>query len=110
GAREGMRAALTTVVGTTLGNALLLAAIAVRLELGGQERRHVVRNLGLDRRGLSDLARHPGMAPRRRDRRREPAARARASLARLCGCAIEPENDRVFHGLLAAVRRSQLAG
>jgi homoserine/homoserine lactone efflux protein len=30
GAREGMRAALTTVVGTTLGNALLLAAIALR--------------------------------------------------------------------------------
>jgi homoserine/homoserine lactone efflux protein len=31
GAREGMRAALTTVVGTTLGNALLLAAIAFGL-------------------------------------------------------------------------------
>jgi threonine/homoserine/homoserine lactone efflux protein len=31
GAREGMRAALTTVVGTTLGNALLLAAIACGL-------------------------------------------------------------------------------
>ena len=31
GAREGMRAALTTVVGTTLGNAVLLAAIAFGL-------------------------------------------------------------------------------
>jgi threonine/homoserine/homoserine lactone efflux protein len=31
GAREGMRAALTTVVGTTLGNALLLVAIAFGL-------------------------------------------------------------------------------
>src|SRR5262245_48916109 len=31
GAREGTRAALTTVVGTTLGNALLLAAIAFGL-------------------------------------------------------------------------------
>jgi threonine/homoserine/homoserine lactone efflux protein len=31
GAREGMRAALTIVVGTTLGNALLLAAIAFGL-------------------------------------------------------------------------------
>jgi homoserine/homoserine lactone efflux protein len=31
GAREGMRAALTAVVGTTLGNALLLAAIAFGL-------------------------------------------------------------------------------
>jgi homoserine/homoserine lactone efflux protein len=31
GAREGLRAALTTVVGTTLGNALLLAAIAFGL-------------------------------------------------------------------------------
>jgi homoserine/homoserine lactone efflux protein len=31
GAREGMRAALTTVVGTTLGNAVLLAAIALGL-------------------------------------------------------------------------------
>jgi len=34
GAREGMRAALTTVVGTTLGNALLLAAIAFGLSWG----------------------------------------------------------------------------
>ena len=31
GAREGTRAALTTVVGTTLGNAVLLAAIAFGL-------------------------------------------------------------------------------
>ena len=31
GARQGMRAALTTVVGTTLGNAVLLAAIALGL-------------------------------------------------------------------------------
>jgi threonine/homoserine/homoserine lactone efflux protein len=31
GAREGMRAALTTVIGTTLGNAVLLAAIAFGL-------------------------------------------------------------------------------
>jgi threonine/homoserine/homoserine lactone efflux protein len=31
GAREGMRAALTTVLGTTLGNAVLLAAIAFGL-------------------------------------------------------------------------------
>src|SRR5947209_10242587 len=31
GAREGIRAALTTVVGTTLGNALLIAAIAFGL-------------------------------------------------------------------------------
>jgi homoserine/homoserine lactone efflux protein len=31
GAREGLRAALTTIVGTTLGNALLLAAIAFGL-------------------------------------------------------------------------------
>jgi threonine/homoserine/homoserine lactone efflux protein len=31
GAREGMRAALTTVVGTTLGNAVLLGAIAFGL-------------------------------------------------------------------------------
>src|SRR6266446_4166834 len=31
GAREGTRAALTTVIGTTLGNALLLAAIAFGL-------------------------------------------------------------------------------
>jgi homoserine/homoserine lactone efflux protein len=31
GAREGMRAALTTVIGTTLGNAVLLAAIALGL-------------------------------------------------------------------------------
>src|SRR5215831_21106125 len=31
GAREGTRAALTTVAGTTLGNAVLLAAIALGL-------------------------------------------------------------------------------
>ena len=31
GAREGIRAALTTVVGTTVGNAVLLAAIALGL-------------------------------------------------------------------------------
>jgi threonine/homoserine/homoserine lactone efflux protein len=31
GASQGIRAALTTVVGTTLGNALLLAAIALGL-------------------------------------------------------------------------------
>src|SRR5436305_15339398 len=37
GAREGTRAALTTVIGTTLGNAVLLAAIAFGL-------RWVIRN------------------------------------------------------------------
>jgi threonine/homoserine/homoserine lactone efflux protein len=69
GASQGIRAALTTVAGTTLGNAILLAAIAF---------------------GLSWVARHPGVASRRRQRQRGRSRKARAFLARLCGRAVQP--------------------
>src|SRR5437868_6394886 len=42
GAREGTRAALTTVIGTTLGNAVLLAAIAFGLGDRSRARANVV--------------------------------------------------------------------
>src|SRR5262245_36843510 len=110
GAREGTRAALTTVVGTTLGNAVLLAAIAFGLSW-------VVRNAAT----LFEILRWVGAAyliwlgiqawrHAGEDSGRRSAARACACLARLRRCAIEPEDDRVFHGILAAVRRSHLAG
>ena len=67
GASRGIRTALMTVAGTTLGNAVLLAGIAFGLNdsenLGGS-----VRSSSLDRRGLLGLAGHSGMAARRRKR------------------------------------------
>ena len=65
GAREGTRAALTTVVGTTLGNAVLLAAIAFGLSWVVRNAAtlfEILRWVG----GLSDLARHPSVASCRR--------------------------------------------
>ena len=66
GAREGTRAALTTVVGTTLGNAVLLAAIAFGLSW-------VIRNAAM----LFDILRWIG--PRARSR--SSGSRRRATLA-----------------------------
>src|SRR6516164_3718137 len=107
GAREGTRAALTTVVGTTLGNAVLLGAIAFGLSW-------VVRNAAT----LFEILRWVGAAyliwlgiqAWRHAGEGSAADLPRARLARLCRCAVEPEDDCVFHGVLAAVRRSQLAG
>jgi homoserine/homoserine lactone efflux protein len=70
GASQGIRAALTTVAGTTLGNAILLAAIAFGLSW-------VLRNAAI----LFDILRqrHPGRS-----------GQAREFLARLCGRAVQP--------------------
>ena len=109
GATHGVRAALTTVLGTTIGNAILISAIALGLELRAQECRRIVRSLALGGRGLSRLARHSGVARRGASRRRA-AACARAFLARHGRGADQSEDHRVFHGVPAAIRRSVLAG
>ena len=62
GARQGVRPALVTVAGTSVGNAILLAAIALGLGLGSAERGSAFCRTALGRRGLFDLARHSGLA------------------------------------------------
>src|SRR5215510_12060307 len=110
GAREGTRAALTTVAGTTLGNAVLLAAIALGLSW-------VVRNAAT----LFEILRWVGAAyliwlgiQAWRHAGEDSAAdlpRGHVHVWRgFAARAVEPEDDRVFHGVLAAVRRSHLAG
>ena len=110
GATRGVRAALTTVAGTTLGNALLLAAIALGLNwvhahadllftalrwtgaayliwLGVQAWRHAGEGGDADPRDGP----HPF--------RSRPACRA-----------VQSEDDRFLHRLPAAVHRSAAAG
>ena len=90
GASQGIRAALTTVAGTTLGNAILLAAIAFGLSW-------VLRNAAI----LFDILRWVGAAYliwlgiqawRHAGANGTPAAagQAREFLARLCGRAVQP--------------------
>src|ERR1700750_694276 len=101
GAREGTRAALITVVGTTLGNAVLLAAIAFGLSW-------VVRNAVM----LFEVLRWIGAAyliwlgiqAWRHAGETGAAAAPRGQLHVWRGF-IQPEKHRVFHGFLAAVRR-----
>ena len=62
GATRGLRPALATVVGTTLGNALLLTAIAFGLSLGAGQCADPVRGHGLGGRGVPRLSRRPGLA------------------------------------------------
>ena len=80
----------------------------LRSELGAQERSHTVRHLALGRGCLSDLARRPGLASRRRERRHGRPARACPFLARYHGRALKPEDDCLLHGFPAAVCRSSL--
>ena len=111
GAREGTRAALTAVVGTTLGNAVLLAAIAFGLSW-------VVRNAVM----LFEVLRWIGAAyliwlgiqAWRHAGETGPTAAPPSGHLHVwrgfCGCAIQPEKHRVFHRFLAAVCRSRPSG
>ena len=106
GATRGVRAALTTVAGTTLGNAVLLAAIA-----SGLNWVHAHADLlftALRWTGAAYLIwlgvqawRHAGEGERGARRQRPRALRARPS-----GRALQSEDDRLLHRLPAAVHRS----
>ena len=110
GATRGVRAALTTVAGTTLGNALLLAAIALGLELGPRACGPVVHRAALDRRGLSDLAWRAGVATRRGGGRAAPGDGPHSLRSRPACRPVQSEDDRLLHCLPAAVHRSATAG
>ena len=106
GASQGVRAALITVAGTTLGNALLIAAIALGLSW-------VLRT----RSGCSKCCAGPappiwsGSASRHGATPatgRGAAQPAREFLARHVGGADQSEDHRVLHGVPAAIRRSGL--
>ena len=66
GATRGVRAALTTVAGTTLGNALLLAAIALGLSWVHAHADLLFTRAALDWGRLPRLARRAGVAARGR--------------------------------------------
>jgi LysE type translocator len=106
GATQGVRAALTTVAGTTLGNTFLLAAIAFGLNWVLKNATVLFEVL----RCLSRLARHPGLAGRWNEQQSRRAWRPGQFCARRAGRGVEPEDDCVFHGFPAAVYRSRSAG
>ena len=109
GATQGVRAALTTVAGTTVGNVLLLASIAIGLNW-------VVAHAGL----LFEALRWVGAAYlvwlgiqawRNAGRSGEDAEGHRPAtvLARSDRRAVQSENHRVLHRLPAPIPRSRLA-
>ena len=110
GATRGVRPALATVVGTTLGNALLLTAIALGLSwvlANALILFEVMRWAGA---AYLDLSRRPGLA--RRGQGGGPAAgrRPRPFRPRPRGGADQSQDDRLLHRLPAAVRRPVAAG
>jgi len=107
GARQGIRAALVTVAGTSLGNAVLLAAIALGLSW-------VLQNAA----ALFEVLRFVGAAyliwlgiqAWRHAGELKPAEMSgRVNFTRLRGGAVESEDHRILHGLPAAIRRSETA-
>ena len=78
GATRGVRAALTTVAGTTLGNALLLAAIALGLNWVHAHADLLFTALRWTGAAYLDLARRAGVAPRRGGGRAAPRDRPHA--------------------------------
>ena len=110
GVLQGRRAALTTAAGATLGNAVLLAAIASAL---GWVHAHAdLLFEALRWTGAAYLVwlgvqawRHAGEG----DARLMETGRAQIR-ARNSGRAIESEDDRLLHRLPAAVHRPQAAG
>ena len=110
GATRGVRAALTTVAGTTLGNAVLLAAIALGLNWV-----HAHADLlftALRWTGAAYLIwlgvqawRHAGEGGEQILETGPHALRARPACR-----ALQPEDDRLLHRLPAAVHRSAAAG
>src|SRR5262245_11017704 len=109
GATRGVGAALLTTAGSTLGNAPLLACIALGLNWilkTSSEVFEVMRWIGaayLVWLGIQSW-RHAGINGGR------IAARARVALARLCGGDDQPKNHCVLHSLPAAICRSEFAG
>ncbi len=110
GATRGIRAALITVIGTTAGNAVLLAAIALGLSWvlkASAELFEVMRWCGvvyLIYLGVQTWRTRGGAAGCGAHRP------ARPHLARLCGRHHQSEDHRVHDGVPAAVRRSRPAG
>ena len=75
GASRGIRAALQTVDRHDIGQRRAARLHRARLELDPEDLGGNIRLRALGRRGLSRLARHPGLAPRRRARRSGAARR-----------------------------------
>src|SRR3569832_203163 len=82
----------------------------IRPELDPSDVGRGLRGDALCRRGLSDLARHPGLAQRQRADLRAGAVRAHECVARLRRGDDQSEDHRLLHGFPAAVRRSGAAG
>ena len=102
---KGLRAGLDHRRRNILRHRRAAGGDRVGLELDPQSRALLVRDAALGRRPLSDLARHPGVARGRR-RHAVAAERSRAVRARIAGRVVEPQDDRVLHGIPAAIRRS----
>jgi LysE type translocator len=110
GATRGIGAALMTAAGSTLGNAVLLACIALGLNWilkTSSEVFEIMHWVGAAY--LVWLGIQSWLACRRQQRG-HVAARTRIPLARLCGGDNQSKNHCFFHSVSAAICRSEFAG